>query len=78
MVLLFFSVVVPGGPVDGRELAFDESALLIVPPRVILIFYTHVNSLTTLPRRGSPISMSKTRNKPGYSLLYFFEAGKPE
>ncbi|KAF8481654.1 hypothetical protein DFH94DRAFT_403677 [Russula ochroleuca] len=35
-----YYVVVPGGPVDGRELAFDESALLIVPPRTWL---THLD-----------------------------------
>ncbi|KAF8481655.1 hypothetical protein DFH94DRAFT_732202 [Russula ochroleuca] len=27
-----YFVVVPGGPVDGKELAFDRSPLLIIPP----------------------------------------------
>ena len=57
MVLLFFSVVVPDGPVGGRELAFDLSPADHFPPLVILTFYVHVNSLTMLPRRGSAISM---------------------
>ena len=43
MVSLFFSIVVPGGPFDGRELTVDLSPSQITPPHVILIFYTHVN-----------------------------------
>jgi hypothetical protein len=77
IVLFFFSVVVPGGPVDGEELAFDVSPVLIFPRLVILIFYTYVNSLTILLRRGSTFSMSETRDKPGYSDVKF-ETGKPE
>jgi hypothetical protein len=34
---LFFSVVVPYILVDGKELAFDRSPLLIIPPFVIII-----------------------------------------
>jgi hypothetical protein len=68
IISLFFGVVVPGGPdADGEELCFDMSPVLVFPPFVILIFYKHVDSLTTLPRRGLTISMSKTRIKPGYS-----------
>ena len=68
IVSLFFSVVVPGGPVaDGEELCFDQAPVLIFPPFVILVFYKYVNSLTTLSRRGLTISMSKTRDKLGYS-----------
>ena len=33
--------MVPGGPiVDGEELCFDQSPVLILPPLVILIFHT--------------------------------------
>ena len=40
-VVLFFSVVVSGGPnADGQELCFDQSPRLVFPPLVILIFYT--------------------------------------
>jgi hypothetical protein len=74
IVSLFFSIVVPGGPTDGGELCFDRSASLVYPPRVTLIFYAHVNSLTTLPRRGLTISMSKSGDRPGYSNVKI-EAG---
>jgi hypothetical protein len=40
MVSLSFSVVVPDGPFDGRELTFDVSPSQITPPHVILIFCT--------------------------------------
>lgn len=31
-----FHIVVPGGPIDGNELALDNSLLRIFPPRVSL------------------------------------------
>ncbi|WP_328412197.1 hypothetical protein [Nocardia sp. NBC_00403] len=31
-----FHVVVPGGPIEGRELTLDESLLRIYPPRIAL------------------------------------------
>jgi hypothetical protein len=37
---LFFSVVVPGGPINGKELAFDKASRQITPPLVIPLFYT--------------------------------------